>query len=100
MAHSGHICRNAKEKTKLTLASENQNFFRLVFRTIVLSRALRLGRAVSLRRMRKPRAHQLRDYDRNVELPEHRLERGQDRSGCWTGTTAPEPTLVSEPRLT
>src|SRR5262245_26720588 len=36
-----------------------------------------LGRAVSLRRLGEPRAHQLRDDDRNVELPEHRFQRGQ-----------------------
>jgi hypothetical protein len=32
---------------------------------------------MALRRLGEPRAHQLRDDDRNVELPEHRFERGQ-----------------------
>ena len=33
-----------------------------------------LGRAMALRCLGEPRAHQLRDDDRNVELPEHRCQ--------------------------
>ena len=36
-----------------------------------------VGRARPLRRLGKPRAHELRDYDRNVELPKYRFERCQ-----------------------
>src|SRR5262245_37311141 len=81
MTHSGYAAGTRRRKRKLALASENQNFFRLIFRTIVLSRALRLRRAVSLQRVREPCSHQLRDHDRNIELSEHRSKRGQNGGG-------------------
>ena len=59
-----------------------------------------LGRDRSLRRLGEPCAYQLRDHDRDVELPEQRFEVINMVAGGWTGTTAPEPTLVNEPRLT
>src|SRR5262245_66399361 len=41
-----------------------------------------LGRATLLRRLGESRAHELRNHDRNVELPEQRFE-GDQYGGGW-----------------
>src|SRR5262249_11165352 len=50
MAHSGHTCRNAKEKTKACAGIRKSKLFPRILRTFVLSQALSLGRAILLRK--------------------------------------------------